>query len=344
MRLRAAQLLTRPLPPIISGKALGIVYPRSRGQRDVYRFRVRAQTGSPFVGTTGDFHAHRFGAHGYSEWRLWAVALALCSTGDTIVEIGANVGTETVGYSDIVGASGRVVAFEPLPANVEALHEVLSLTRYPNVTILPYALGDMERVVAFAVPPKGASLGTGHVLGPNERRTGVVTYYDDPVDAQVIEVQCRTLDSFADLETVALISCDAEGSEAAIVRGARGVIEGSRPALVLEASPTHQARAGSSLEALHAEVARLGYRSLEIARFSLREPNLRSPHTRNWLCLPPERLREADLVQRCLRRAGFSPCVAGLNPLRHSRRESRRGTRLARGRAHGRATLRRERR
>lgn len=214
-RLKLAQL-TRPLPPILAGRSLRLIYPRRIGSRDRYTFSVRAQTGSAFVGVTGDFHAHRFAAHGYSEWRLWAVATALCSPGDVIVEIGANVGTETVGYSDIVGSSGRVVAFEPMPANLLALERLARLAQSQNIELIPFALSDHTGLARFAVPPPEESAGTGHILGPKERETEV-EYYGRNVAATVITVECRTLDAFLDnLDRVALIVCDAEGSELAI--------------------------------------------------------------------------------------------------------------------------------
>jgi hypothetical protein len=82
------------------------LYPAARALQDDHAFAVRAQTGSVLRCRTSDKHAYAFGVHGYNDWRLWAIALATCARGDTIVEIGANVGTETVGFSDIVGPAG----------------------------------------------------------------------------------------------------------------------------------------------------------------------------------------------------------------------------------------------
>ena len=42
----------------------------------------------------------------------------MTNNGDVILEVGANVGTETVSYADIVGPDGIVHAFEPVPSNV----------------------------------------------------------------------------------------------------------------------------------------------------------------------------------------------------------------------------------
>jgi FkbM family methyltransferase len=318
-RLRLAQLLTRPLPPLVSGRALRVLYPKDRGIRDRYVFNVRAQTGSRFVGVTGDFHAHRFGAHGYSDWTLWAAALALCSPGDAIVEIGANVGTETIGYSDIVGRTGKVTAFEPLPENVEALERACSIAQNNNVMLIPNALADREGLAEFAVPARGASMGTGHLLGPDEASRRTVTYYGQDLATEVVTVEVRALDALMEqIPSPTLVVIDAEGAELAILRGGRRFMARHRPALIAEASPPHLARAGATIEALHSAIRDLDYEIWEITRLSLlpvRPPHLEPRATWNWLCLPVERRDQHRAVMRSLRGCALLPCIPGINPL-----------------------------
>lgn len=322
-RLRLARLLCERMQPFGAGKMGRLLYPYERGQRDAYRFTTRSKTGSMFTGSTADFHAYPFGISGYSDWRNWAVALALCAPGDLIVEVGANVGTETVGFSDIVGADGRVVAFEPMPANRVALKTALDGLRYRNVTLLPYALSDRAGSERFAVPPASMSQGIGHVLGPDERATGEISYHDAPVEMVVIDVESRALDEFAaDLRGVRLLVADAEGSEVPILRGGSHLLGSERPALVLEASDAHQRRAGFGMAELHDELTRLGYKAYEITNLGLEEvlnPLVGPPHS-NWLCLPDDSLELVRRVRRCLRRSALTPCMLGLNPLTEPRR------------------------
>jgi FkbM family methyltransferase len=300
------------------------LYPYERGKFDEHEFTVRVKTGSPFRGNTTDFHAHPVGVRGYGEWRNWAIALALCRPGDLIVEVGANVGTETVGYSDVVGAGGTVVAFEPLPSNRAAVERLLTTLRHPNVTLLPYALSDRNTTTSFAVPPTSMSQGTGHLLGAEEQRTETAIYYYESVEMEVIEVLCRMLDEFEDMARgVDLLVADVEGAEVALLRGGHRVIEANRPSLVLEASNPHLRRAGlSGVEDLHSELAGLRYRAFEIGRLDLIEVDTSaasgqySPrYSQNWLCLPDERIELLDLARRSLRRCGLMPCVMRLNPM-----------------------------
>jgi FkbM family methyltransferase len=318
-RLTVAQTVCRPLPPLGARLIGERIYSRKRGRRENVRFVRRAQTGSWFTGTTGDFNAHPFALCGRSTWRNWVIARMLSSPGDTIVEIGANVGTETVGFSDLVGAAGKVFAFEPLPDNLLALDRTVPLLTYANVTVLPHAVGAVEQQLHFAAPPPTArSQGIGHILGPEEKALGKITDHGDEVDWPTIEVECVTLDSRADeLGPAAIVFIDTEGAEVAILRGGERYIREHQPALVVEASPDHLARQGSSVEELHATLHDLGYRSYVVSLLSIEPLAAPAPSmpARNWLCLPATQASVVPALQRLLRRTALTPCLLGLNPL-----------------------------
>src|SRR5690606_10295851 len=130
IRLSLAQTLCRYLPPILSQRVRSKIYPISVAYSDDYQFSVQSLTGSMFESRTSEYHGYKFAVHGYLYWRAWAIALAICEPGDTIIEIGANIGTETVGFADIVGGEGRVFAFEPFPDNVQSLKHLAELHQY----------------------------------------------------------------------------------------------------------------------------------------------------------------------------------------------------------------------
>lgn len=306
LRLVLAQRLCRVLPPVVSMRLGSMLYPQAQGFADDFNFIVKAQTGSHFAGRTSDFQGHPFSIHGYYEWRNWALAAAVCAPGDCIVEIGANVGTETVGFRDIVGSTGRVVAFEPVPGNLASLRALVLLNRWTNVEIQPCALGETETRLAFALPPHKHASGVGHFVASKDVGT-----------AQTIEVQCRTLDSLIDqLGQATAIFCDAEGAETMILRGGRHYLSRFTPVVVLEASPKHLARAGSSLAELHGTLQSMGYQAFAVGRLGL-EPvtDLRQPSTSNWLCVHESMSRLVDRCSSAIARCGLMPCVRGLNPL-----------------------------
>ena len=307
LRLSVAQRLCRPLPPLAAQRLRSLLYPMQRAYQDARQVSVRALTGSHLVTCTADFHGYPFAVHGYYEWRNWAIARALCRPGDTIVEVGANVGTETVGFSDIVGPTGRVHAFEPLPANVETLTRALAHIRYRNVAIHPCAVAASNCTMSFVPPPTKEASGVGYLC--LQGATSV---------PQTVQVNCVTLDSLEPvLGGLRAIFVDVEGAELAVLQGARSVLAASRAAVVLEASPALQRRAGHSVGDLYSEVLALGYEVWEISRFTLRRADpQRCLKSHNWLCLHTSQRHLAGRVHRYVLAAGLLPCVPGLgNPL-----------------------------
>jgi hypothetical protein len=180
------------------------------------------------------------------------------------------------------------------------------LNHWENVQVLPYALGDVETVLHFALPPNQHASGVGHVFVNKASATG-----------NTIEVECRQLDSFADqIGPAKAIFCDAEGAETMILRGAQKYLASHKPMVVLEASPKLLRRAGSSLVELQNLLTSVCYRAFVVGRFGLRPvTTLSQASAGNWFCLHESRL---DLVRKCsaaILRCGLLPCVRGLNPL-----------------------------
>jgi FkbM family methyltransferase len=219
LRLAIAQTVCRYLPPIISQWIREVIYPRELAYSDGFQVTVRAQTGSLYSGNTADHHIYPFSVHGYYYWRAWAIAIAVCSAGDTIVEVGANVGTETIGFSDIVGRSGRVIAFEPLLANIAALSSSLKKAKWQNISLQPVAVGDANETVLFSAPVLAQNSGIGYIVRDAEKT----------VDG-LVEVKCVTLDTFWGKEvSPRLVFMDVEGFEIKVLRGAREMITQHAP-------------------------------------------------------------------------------------------------------------------
>jgi FkbM family methyltransferase len=282
------------------------IYPTSQGHVDDLDFQVRAQTGSLFLGNTSDSLGHGFSLVGYNEWRLWAVARALSSPGDTIVEVGANIGTETVGFSDIVGSAGRVVAFEPLASSVATLERALSHARHRNVEVLPYAVGARAESIRMAVPAGFPS------------RAQVVT--EEEGSTVTVEAESVTLDSMEDmLGRVRLLFVDAEGSEVNVIRGADSVLSRSKPDIVIEANPKSLEELGFTAAELREELVGHGYEIAKLERVRVSPvTETEFPGYQNWVCV-----QEADKLaelERFLRACAVLPNLPLVHPLRRARR------------------------
>jgi len=313
-RLALAQTICRPMPPLISQKVRQLLYPHTMAIEDSYRCTVRGITGSSTSVTTADIHGSPFAVHGYYNWRNTAVARAILSPGDTVIEIGANIGTETVGLSDIVGSGGSAIAFEPLHSNLQALEHAREAAINGNIRIFPWAISDENAVLRFEHPPAFKS-GMGRLVR-DEESSG----------AGHSDVDCRTLDSLADeLGHASALFIDTEGEEMRVLRGGRVYISRYRPFIVIEASEKNLRRSGFSLNDLYNELRGLEYTIHEIGAIGLCDA---SPATtsgvHDWFCHPRSRDDAARKVSRTILASALLPCIPGIHPLKRLQKTRRR--------------------
>jgi len=89
----------------------------------------------------------------------WELAARWLAPGDWAIDVGANIGHYSKRFSDLVGAGGRVIAFEPVPATFELLAANAARFAWTNVTLLNLAASDATGVVGMderqlpAAPP-----------------------------------------------------------------------------------------------------------------------------------------------------------------------------------------------
>src|ERR1035437_8712500 len=70
--------------------------------------------------------------------------------GMTCFDCGSNVGYFTLLMSRLVGPTGRVFSFEPLPENVDYVRKHVDMNKCANVTVIASALSDQNGKVAFS--------------------------------------------------------------------------------------------------------------------------------------------------------------------------------------------------
>lgn len=147
----------------------------------------------------------------------------LIRSGDVVVDIGAHAGRHTAVFADIVGPTGFVHAFEPLPEAI-GYFEQRHLTS--NVRLYKQAVGNQRGEVSFVY-----ARGT-----PEESGFRTKTYNrPDLVQPETISVKVSPLDDFIDvLGNVAFLKIDAEGAEIACLESGAGVIAKSRPWITVE--------------------------------------------------------------------------------------------------------------
>ena len=146
----------------------------------------------------------------------------LVAPGDWVVDVGANVGHYTKRLSELVGARGRVLAFEPTPATFALLAANVQWVAHPNVTLFNAAVSDKTDLVGMAIP---------------NFDSGLTNYYEahlTPAADSALAVLTLSLDALDLDRRIALVKIDAEDHEAFVLAGMRALIEKHRPTLIVE--------------------------------------------------------------------------------------------------------------
>jgi len=198
-----------------------------------------------------------FGGH---EPELLAFLAGAVRPGSVCVDAGANLGAVSLMLARCAGPTGRVHAFEPVPAVRARLAEHVGANGFADVVrIHDEALADETGTATFHVAAEAeTNQGLGSLL--HESRPGAMT---------ALEVRTIRLDEFVEregIERLDWIKMDVQGAEPLLLEGARRSLERFRPSLVLEVAPRDLSAIGWTSRALLAELERAGYRLYELDR------------------------------------------------------------------------------
>jgi FkbM family methyltransferase len=151
------------------------------------------------------------------EARFDRALLEAINAGDTVWDIGANVGLYTDKFAQRVGPAGRVIAFEPSPRSVEVLRT--RFAEVDSVTIYPIALSERPGSATFYAN-RGSDGTTDSLV---ERGT----------DSTQHLVEVRRGDEFFSLFPPNVVKVDVEGFELEVIRGLGEVLSSPRLRSVL---------------------------------------------------------------------------------------------------------------
>lgn len=152
--------------------------------------------------------------------------------GGVVWDVGANVGFYTLIASRLVG-DGKVVAFEPLPVNREALRRNLALNGMSNVEVSALAIGSHDGHARFE---HRWSSGRADLQAKLDVRAQVAgAEHDDSGAAEYIDVEMGTLDSqLQRFVAPSLLKMDIEGGEVGALEGASELLSKHRPTVICE--------------------------------------------------------------------------------------------------------------
>jgi FkbM family methyltransferase len=154
----------------------------------------------------------------------------LVKPGDSVIDIGANVGVYSKILSELAGPSGHVYSIEPFPSTFEILCYNIKKLHLDNVEPINVAVSDSEAIVTMALPydSSGAEMHYRAYIVKDQADEA-----KEQTSAQAITIDSRFLSTSG---TISFIKCDVEGHELACIKGATKFLTRSQAAWLIEVS------------------------------------------------------------------------------------------------------------
>lgn len=170
--------------------------------------------------------------------------------GQTIIDIGANLGYYSVLFANRTGPTGKVFSVEPIELYRNVLQK--NIRSFPQVTVFPYALGEKEGSLKMGNPSQDKHRhGLMRVLNEDE---AAAAQYEVPVK--------NPADLFASIEKIDYIKCDIEGYEVPVIPAMKDLIAKHRPIMQIETE-------GENKKILMGLFKELGYKTFYAGREKL---------------------------------------------------------------------------
>ena len=134
--------------------------------------------------------------------------------GDIVIDVGANIGYYTLIFAQLVGNTGKVIAFEPETKNFEILKKNIAINNLSNVIL-------EKKIVSNAKGKTKLFLANSGIVGHHTNPTIHNTNY--------IEVDSITLDDYLHennlSEKINFLKIDVEGAEIKVLDGAKTILK-----------------------------------------------------------------------------------------------------------------------
>ena len=175
----------------------------------------------------------------------------LIKPGDTVIDIGANIGYYSLIAAKLTGKDGMVYSFEPEPGNYELLVKNVKINNYHNVIPVQKAISNENGELKLYLDK--TNLGSHSFIEGDDRRR----------KAGVVTVKTTTLDDYFGEEDkeigIDFIKMDAEGAEGLVIQGAKKVIKKYTPKILMEFWPNGLRKLGTDPVQLLDDLQEFGY-------------------------------------------------------------------------------------
>jgi FkbM family methyltransferase len=167
------------------------------------------------------------------QWQpeIWSSIAPSLSDGSVFFDVGAHIGYFSMKASRKVGATGRVLSFEPNPETLKLLRDNVAANHTWNVLVEPIACTDRDQMLTLYAA-NIINTGASSLSSANATITAAspkpYSVRGRPIDDVVRELNLARVD---------VIKVDVEGAEVSVMRGALDTLRRFHPKVVIEVSP-----------------------------------------------------------------------------------------------------------
>lgn len=172
--------------------------------------------------------------------------------GDTVLDIGANIGFHTLYFSELVGNTGKVIAFEPILSTFSVLTTNVKLNDFENIILKNIALGDENKILEIYVDNNNQNPGENNLFTKGNTL-----------------IDCKKGDDILANVKVDFIKIDVEGYELFALKGLFNTLQNHRPKIVFEYDKNYQLKNNEKATVLFDYLSQFDYSFYKIERKSM---------------------------------------------------------------------------
>jgi FkbM family methyltransferase len=136
-------------------------------------------------------------------------------SGDTVLDIGANIGYYSLIFARSVGPAGKIYAFEPDPLNFQLLEKNIEINEYSIIVVIRQAVSDENGTLKLFLC---------------EDNRGDHRIYDSHDNREFIEIESVRIDDFVRDQKITpdFIKMDIQGAEGKAVTGMMEILKANK--------------------------------------------------------------------------------------------------------------------
>jgi FkbM family methyltransferase len=248
----------------------------------VVRRRLPIDAGAATIFASGKVGGLKFILKNSRNWdpEFVCIAVILVKSGQTVWDVGANVGLFSKAAAFHAGERGRVISIEADIDAVTLLNRTCQLhsPKHAKMTVLPVAVSDTVGFVRFSIAKRARAANS--IQGYGSTQTGGVS--------ETRTLPCVTLDSLLEhFPAPDMLKIDVEGAEFLVLQGGNRLLSNVRPVIYCEVA-----------EKARSEVTRLlehhGYGLWDGSRFDGTTRTKISIAAHNTVAIPEEKVAEYE--------------------------------------------------